>query len=884
MKKDTCTPPGLFLNFFRWYCHPSLRNSIEGDLLELYGERCKASGKWTADRKFIIDVLLLFRPGIIRPVSNLTPSNPYAMYYHYLKTGMRNLLKYKVFSGINVFGLAIAMAVCMLIILMLADQKAYDQFHDKKDRIYRILADQPDYKSPYATTPYPLASTLKTEYQGIEQATQLFGIAGDLTGNQHTAEVRGYFADAAFFQVFSFGLEKGNPANALAGPQSIVLTHAYAESLFGTEDPIGKTVEFFDRNSLGGKPVSWGEYTVTGVIDQQYYRSHLKFDVLIAAASRKALQDDHRIGDLTGNWDDHFQCYTYVLLPPGQDQRHLEAALKSLAVRQYHNIPEHKDFMFRGQKLTEITPGILTGNEMFYAVPRVAYYFLGGFAFLIMISACLNYISLATARALTRAREIGVRKVTGAYRRNLVMQFLSESVLTALLALVMAIALLVFIKPAFKGLWVNRYLDFQLSSSPEVYGAFIVFAILVGITAGLYPALRLSAFRPVQAIKSTEGLRQGRWGVKKALNVSQFVISMFFVITSVLVYNQFKHFLAFDYGFKAENIVNVSLQGNDYPKMAAAMRMVPGTSTISASDIVPATGASNGIGLRKPGSSDEHTKLSIILADENFTTNLGIPLIAGRNLPPEAEGGDRFVIVNEAAIARLGYTHAADAIGKEWEADWNRGTVQIVGVVKDFSARGPMQEDKIGPLLIRNQPTAFASVQIKIVSAKPMETVARLKAQWERIDPVHSFKYEFYDDQLAAMNQGVFDVVSIMGFLAFLSIVIACLGLLGMVIYTAEQKKKEIGIRRILGAEDLRIAILLSGEFFAILGVAIFIGTPLSYSVNNLWLQKLPNHVNFSWQIITLALSCLLVPALITITTQTFRTLRQNPAAVLRSE
>ncbi len=201
------------------------------------------------------------------------------------------------------------------------------------------------------------------------------------------------------------------------------------------------------------------------------------------------------VSDLGNNWEDHYQCYTYVLLQPGKGQQHLQAALQNIAVRQYHHIPEHKDFSLIAQKLTEITPGILTGNEMFYAVPRVAYYFLGGFVALIMLSACLNYISLATARALTRAREIGVRKVTGAFRRNLVMQFLSESVITALFALFLAMVLLILIKPAFKGLWVNRYLNFELDSSPQVYITFVALAIIVGLIAGVYPALRLSAFR-----------------------------------------------------------------------------------------------------------------------------------------------------------------------------------------------------------------------------------------------------------------------------------------------------------------------------------------------------------------------------------------------------
>jgi len=880
MKNLLPEPPGIFLRFFRWYCHPSLRNAIEGDLMELYNERCHTFGKRAADRQFIIDVLLLCRPGIIRPTS-FAYHNPYAMYIHYIKTGVRSMLKNKAFSAINIFGLAVAMSVCMLIMLMLADQRAYDQFHENKSRIYRVLADQPDYKSPYATTPYPLAAALQSTYEGVDKATQLMLVAGDVAANDHTAEVHGYFADEAFFKVFSFSLDKGNPAHALNEPSTIVLSQHYARALFGDNDPLGKTLEFSDRS--GAKTIPWGTFTVSGVIDTEPYRSHIKFDVLISAATRKVLQRQNYVSDLGNNWEDHFQCYTYVLLQPGKDQQHLQAALQNIAARQYRHIPEHKDFSLIAQKLTEITPGILTGNEMFYAVPRVAYYFLGGFVALIMLSACLNYISLTTARALTRAREIGVRKVTGAFRRNLVMQFLSESVLTALFALFMAMILLILIKPAFKDLWVNRYLNFELDSSPQVYIAFVTLAIVVGLIAGVYPALRLSAFRPVQALKSMSTHSRGGWGVKKTLNVTQFVISIFFITTSVLVYNQFRRFSTFDYGFNPQYIVNMPLQGNDYHKMAAAVQTVSGALTVSASDIIPATGTNNTIGLRRPDSNDEYTVMSIIHADGNFTNNLGVPLVAGRNLPDVGDTS-RFVVINEAAAKQLGYAHPADAIGKEWEANWGRGTVQIAGVVKNFSSRGPMQEDAIKPLMLRNSPREFAFLQIRVASVDPMRTVERIKTVWENIDAAHPFRYEFYDDQLAAMNEGVFDVVSIIGFLAFLAIIIACLGLLGMVIYTAERRRKEIGIRRVLGAPDHKIALLLSAEFLVILGIAVAIGTPISYSINALWLLKLPNHVSFSWQTVSVALLFLLVPALVTIATQTLRAMASNPANVLRSE
>ncbi len=885
-------PPGLFLRFFRWFCHPELKKYIEGDLMELYNQRIQHGSKRKADWRFALDVLWLFRPSIIRPAEGFDRINNYGMLKNYFKVGMRNILKYKVFSFINVFGLALAMSVCMLIILMIADQKRYDQFNVKKDRIYRILSDYQGSRQAYATSPFPLAAALKAEYPIVEESTHLDpGIGGDAIYRQRSEDMRGYFADPAFFRVFSFELEKGDKATALTAPNSIVLTSEFAYRLFNDENPLGKTVEFSDRglpfpqrhDGVGSPPVSWGSFTITGIIDASKYKSHLKFDALMSIASMETLYAEKKIVDQTSAWEFYWRTYTYVLLDPAKNSADLGYALNDLMARKYADIKneETKGFKLAAQNLGDVQLG-LVGNDTDNRLPLIGYYFLSVLAFVIILSACLNYTNLSIARALTRAKEIGVRKVTGASRSNLLVQFLSESVLTSLLALVMAVMMLLLVKRAFMGLWVNQYLNFELPSSFTVYMVYVAFALFIGLMAGFFPAVHLSRYQPIKALKHS-GASGGKWGIRKILSVSQFVISLFFITTSILIFNQFRHFQNFDYGFNSRGIVNIELQGTDYRKLRNEIGSVPGISTISASDIIPAAGRSNGTSVRRVNSTEEYTMSYLLEADENFLPNLGVPLIAGRNLLPPGEGSETQVLVNESAVTKLGFRYPADIIGETLET--KSGTLlEVVGVVKDFRYNLLINKHEIGPLTIRNRSENFMYLNVRLASSDVPNTLAALETKWKAVDPVHPIKYEFYDEQLAGTHEGIFDVVSILGFVSFLAIIIACLGLLGMATYSAERRTKEVGIRKVMGAQEFGIALLLSREFVGLLAISVLIAAPLTYLVSNLWLQKLPNRVDFGVGTVSIAAAILLVLGLITIGSQTLRASKTNPVDSLKME
>jgi putative ABC transport system permease protein len=591
---------------------------------------------------------------------------------------------------------------------------------------------------------------------------------------------------------------------------------------------------------------------------------------------------DKKIGDSRGDWKNYFQCYTYVLINPGRTGADLDSSLVRLVKPHIAGISDMKGFSMKGQVLTSISPGILLGNEPSIILPRVVYYFLSILALVIMVSACLNYTNLSIARALTRAREIGIRKVNGAGQKNIVFQFLCESILTALFALLLSGLFLLLLRAAFLRLWLNQYLHFELQGGWPVYIVFITFALLIGLISGMYPAFYLSGFQPARVLRSLTGGRPGRLPLRKILSVVQFAISLIFIISSTLVFNQSLHFLKFQYEFNSKNIVNIPLQANDYRTVERELAAVHGVDMVSACEYIPATGRNEGTSLKRTGSKDRYVSLAALRTDEHFLNNLQVQLLAGRNLPA-GPGTERYVVLNETAARSLGFKDPAAAIGQFLTSEGDDSSaLQVAGVVRDFHMG--LDYDGIRPLVLQNIPGLFRFVNVRIASADLRGTLSALEKKWRTIDAVHGFKYQFFDDQLAATSQGFFDVVTILGYMAFIAVSIACLGMLGMATYTTERRIKEVGIRKMLGAKEFGIVMLLSKEFIRVLVIAVFIAAPLSYFLNSMWLNKFPNRVAFGWGTILTGVLILLLPGLVSIGSQTLRAARRNPAAVLKTE
>lgn len=813
------------------------------------------------------------------------------MLYNFIKVGLRNILKYKLFSFINIFGLALGMSVCMLIILMVIDQKNYDQYHPFKDRTYRILTKRQESSKPNASSPFPLAELLKAEYPFVQEATTIsLGVGGDLTVGEKSTEARGFFAQPSFFDVFGFELKAGDRATALNDPNAIILTEQFAHLVFGDQDPMGQTVQFSDRgldiislSSNDNASVEWGNFIVAGTIADKNYKSHLKFDVLISTSTMEVLEADKKLESVRNDWLTYSRAFTYVVLKENSTEFALEQSLNNVAESRYKGNEEMKGFRLIPQHLLSITPGIFIGNPTSLSLPIEVYYFLTGLAIVILLSACLNYVNLSTARSLMRAKEIGVRKVSGAVRGSLVLQFLSESVITALLALILACAILfLFLKTAFLNLWVNQYLLLDLTPNAVVFVIFILLALAIGVFAGIYPALRVSGHSPVLALKGSDEKRLGglKGALKKILSTAQFAVSLFFIITSIVIYQQFRHFIDFKYEFESENIVNVALQGNKFQIVFNELSNVRGVEGASGCSFVPATGMAHGTSIRKARTQDEFIHAEIIDVHENFLSNLDLKLVAGDNIT--TDDAKQLVIVNVAAAEILGYKNPTSILGQLIE---NGGqSVQVAGVVENFRFQSPMMADKIGPLVMRNRPEKFDFVTLRLNHRDVAETLSELESHWKAIDPVHTLKYEFFDEQLKNSNRAMGDIVAIIGFISFIAVVIACLGLLGMITNSMSRREKEISIRKVLGANDTKIMILLSREFFFLLMIAVALAVPLSYLFNTALLDSLPNRIQFGPWPILFGCLVLLMLGCGTIASQTIKASRKQPAEVLKTE
>jgi putative ABC transport system permease protein len=815
------------------------------------------------------------------------------MFRNFIKVGLRNLWKNKIFSFINIFGLAASMSICLLIMLMLADQKEYDQFHKEKDRIYRILTSHGKKSTLYATSPLPTAKTLLEEYPIIEKSTSIhMGVGGDATYDGKTIVMRGFFADPGFFDVLSFNLVQGNKALALKDPRSLVITTKLAKNLFGNQDPVGKTIHFNDRGlphldieGIDNPPVSWGDFLVTGVIDVSKTKSHLKFDALMSNATMASLIAQDLIEDKREDWKFYYNTYTLVKTKEGKYEADLQIALDDLVSRKYAGMEDFKELAFTTQKLGAITPGKFLNNMASFRLPIEAYYFLSFLALVIMVSACLNYTNLSIARSLTRSKEIGIRKVTGALRRNLIWQFLGESVITSLLALVLAIIMLNIMKPVFMSLWINKYLNFNLTENIPVFVNFIVFAVLIGLIAGIIPSLHLSKFQPIKVLKSNFGTRMGKIGFRKVLTISQFVVSLFFIVTTILIIRQTRHYIHFEYGFETKNMINIELQGNDFDLVANEFTSIQGVSNVAACQHLPASGISMTSGLRLEGSEDEYQNMGSFYVHPGFLENLDLEIISGANfMEYNRSKTEKSVIINETAVKDLGFESAEEAIGKLVEVEGLDNMVAIVGVVKNFQFRLPMFDDRIGPMVFRNGPDQFSYLNLKVDAADTKTIIADLKQKWSEIDPVHDFEFSYFDQQMANNYQIFTDVISVIGFFAFISISIACLGLLGISTYTVERRIKEVGIRKVLGAGEYTIAYLLSGAFIKMLLISIVIASPLVYFINDLWLQEFSHRISYGFGTIFSGAMIMLVLGLATVASQTWRITKINPADTLRTE
>ncbi|MEQ8925108.1 MAG: FtsX-like permease family protein, partial [Fulvivirga sp.] len=673
-------------------------------------------------------------------------------------------------------------------------------------------------------------------------------------------------------EIFQLELESGNAATALAEPNTVVLTKKAAIKLFGNNDPIGQVIDM-DRI---------GEYKVTGVIKDNNEKSHIVYEALASFSTTQLLEKDSLLHKSNNTWEVNTSGWTYIELEEGKSANEV---LKYLAEidEEYYAENEDVDYRFQLQNLIAINPGPLLGNQIGPGLPMLFVYFLGGLALIVMISACFNYTNLSIAKSINRAKEVGVRKVSGALKGQIFTQFIIESVLISLFSLVVAYALVVIIEPAFASLSLATMLKWNLSFSPAVIATSVAFALGVGLLAGLLPAFLLSAFQPIKVLKDFSSMKlMSKMGLRKALLTGQLALSLFFILSVIILYKQLNILVSSDKGFKTENIINIPLVRTDGQAFKTELEKQSAIEQVTLASHLPAAGTTYGEGFKR-NLSDEESELFYYVVDENYIDVMGLKLVAGRNINPEANlKNEHEIIINEKAIETFNFENKHDALGKVIY-DEDSSEISIVGIIQDYNHQNLTAEIK--PMALRYIPTRFHLAHVKLNSQNKEIAISQIESSWKTVNPLKQFTYGYMEDDINEFYDMTFgDLTKIIGVFSFLALSIASLGLLGMAIYNTQTRVKEIAIRKALGASDNQVIYILSKSFGTLLLLSIVVAIPLTVVVNNLWLESIAYRVTISPEIILTGTFILLIISALTIGSQTIKTGRMSPASNLKNE
>ena len=813
------------------------------------------------------------------------------MLANYLKVGTRNILKHKGFSFINVFGLATSMAVCMLIIMIIADQKSYDSWQTNKHRIYQVqTVGKNGNGMRTATSALPLAEKLRRDFPGIEaSATLVRSIGGDLFYKDKIAVGGGYFADGNLFRVMDYTLARGDVRSALEKPFSMVISAQLAAQLFPHEEAIGKTIRFTDTGvtpggfETGNHETPYGRFLITGVLQPNPGKTSLPFKLLASLSTVTALTKDSVLAYPPNDWGNVWSMYTYVLMEKGRSKADLQRSLDKVSDQQYPKGPGNQ-FAFKALELTKIVPSDPIGNPTVMSLPGMIFVVLAVLCLVVMLSACLNYTNLSIARLLTRAKEVGIRKVAGATRKQIFTQFISEAILMSLLSLVLALGLVLVFQRLFSGLWLNQFLNISFHYTPGLFGIFLAFSIVVGFIAGVLPSMYISFFNPVHVLKGLNSVRGfKRLTLRKVLLVVQFCVSLIFIISTSLIYLQGKHILNFDYGFNKANVVNIKLfKTENYDRYAQAIGTNKNIDAVAACTFPPAGGSNYSQRVYKAGEKKDSLQTNYLDIDAGCLKVWGLRLVAGRNLPAiPADKEDHYVLVNEKLVKDFNYGSPKQAIGQHLLLGDNK-EAEIIGVVKDFQFLDVSR--KMEPLILRSRKTEFGYITVRVQGRDVAGTVAFLQDTWKKVNPASKFEYEWFDQQLLMTHSILSDTAGVLGVLAMLAVLISCLGLLGMATYNAETRRKEISLRKVLGSSVPQVMVLLSRGFMILVAISVVIAVPIACIVNNMWLEFFASRVSITpWvllaNILVLAALCLLI-----VFSQAWRVATASPAKSLRAE
>jgi predicted permease len=876
-------PPRWADTLLERFLPPDLLEDVLGDLHEVFDRQVQAQGPAQARRAYLRAGLAYARPYFYRRRkhfyrrTSVYPNHLLfsAMLRSYFLTALRTLRRQPAFTAINVAGLALGITSCLLIFLLLRQELSYDRFFAKADRTYRVSATgQWNNETVYTgIVPYPLARALRTDFPELETVTQInAGGVGLVTiGTERFTDPEVLFADSLFLSVFEYPLLAGDPRQALAQPNSVVLTESLARTYFGGAPALGKEILLDNADLL----------KVTGVMKDVPRNTHLPFQMVVSFANYQ------RRDPSSQKWDYSNHGYVYAVLPEKLAPGRVESKLPAFMAK-HLGTEAAKSSRFLLQPVTDIrfdtryalhNVGDTVGRETLWA--------LASLGVLLVLIACVNFINLSAARGLRRQREVGVRKVLGGRRWQLVGQFLAETLLLTALAAALSVAMTFLLVPR-----LNAFLVFtELDAAPD--GLLVAFVAgltaVVALLSGLYPALKLSAYQPVLALKNGIGRATGRqsWlSLGRSMVVFQFVAAQVLIIGTLVVTSQTEYFRRKELGFTKDALVNFRLPTQDAQKLSLLRTELLRNPHIAAVSFGKGAPTSNdqGFGTKISVGGKEGIGVLVKAVDAYYRDTYGLTLRAGRWLSDrEVKNGGYEFIINETLLGKMGYRKPEEALGrtvKIWLWEPFEGT--ITGVVRDFHLTSLKEE--IAPLALLNLPVGFSQAGVKLAGGHTPETLDYVKNVFNRAFPEAVFTYDFLDEHIARLYEREDKIEKLFTAFAGMAIFIACLGLLGLSAHAAVQRTKEVGIRKVLGASLPQLVVLLSREFALLVGVAFLLAAPLGWYAMHKWLENFAYRVSVGASTLVLAGLAALAVALLTVSFQAIKAARANPVNSLKSE
>lgn len=796
------------------------------------------------------------------------------MIRNYIKVTIRSIQKHKLVSFINVFGLGLAMSVGMMIMVRMQDQFSYDNFHPDANRTYRIIS---EFKKTtgeqwkMASTPLPLLNKVKNDFNGIASAVNIYpAFNGEAEAEGKKINLSGAFTESSLFDVFGFTLKYGDPETVLDQPNTVVISEATSEKYFGSENPTGKILH--KENGVN--------YKITGVMDEPPSRSHLDFDAFASIATVPFLESSKILTEKSADWFGMNNAYTYVHLNKTVKKASLERQLAQLAGELNKTNKEGKA-NFSVQALNDITPGSeQLYNDIGKGTSWSKMFFEIGVALIVLLAAGFNYTNLNIARALTRAKEVGVRKVAGAKRYQVFLQYIFESVIVSILAFGFASVLLSFILHYAPFNDDYEFIPSSFKLSWIYYLWCVAYVLMTGILAGIAPAWILSSFKPLRVLKNMVTARiVGKVSLQKALVVFQYSLSLTIIIFLLAFYRQFAFLSDVDPGFKKADVLVVPLEGADDELASQKLKQLAGVQSVSA---MSSSLAKRFNGMSTTAWRDDKSNafwMYYYYSEPSFIRDMDLKIVAGKNIP-EGPNNEQYILLNQQAAIAFGFKDFDKAIGTLIKIN-DSTSREVAGILQDFNYEGAGIPVKA--LGIMTKQKSYDFLYVKAGSQNKKSLPSAVAQTLKSISPKQDFFPAWLADVLEK-NNSQSATISLLGYLAFMAVSIATLGLLGLVIYTVETKRKEISIRKIIGADVKQVMRILSAGFVKLLFISGFIAVPIGYTTAFFFLQGFSNRVSFGIGSAVLCFALLLLLGLFTIISQTWKAANANAVVDLRSE